>query len=310
MVGPEELLVDRAVSAVLSAVRLADADANVRDLPAAGLEPGTVTGLASPSLFGERQVIVVRGLHDAADEMITELELLVEAADPDVVLVLVHRGGPRGKRLLDAARRAGADEVACREVKFDNDKIAFVRAEISGAGRQVTAEAARALVEAVGSDLRELASACNQLVEDTDGRIDEQMVERYHGGRVETSGFKVADRALEGRADEALGMLRHALSTGAAPVLVTSALAMGLRNVARVSTRRGGRAADVARELGLAPFMVDKARRQLGGWGPEGLSRAILAVASADAEVKGAEADPVYALERAVVAIARARDGR
>ena len=34
------------------------------------VEPGTVTDLASPSLFGERKVIVVRGVHEAAERLV------------------------------------------------------------------------------------------------------------------------------------------------------------------------------------------------------------------------------------------------
>jgi len=66
----------------------------------------------------------------------------------------------------------------------------------------------------------------------------------------------------------------------------------------------------VARDLGMAPWQVDKARRGLSGWGPEGLAEAIQAVAHADFEVKGGGRDPVYAVERAVLTITRARTGR
>src|SRR5690606_11371324 len=96
--------------------------------------------------------------------------------------------------------------------------------ELRAAGRRAHPEAVRALVEAVGSDLRELAAACAQLVADTEGTIDEAMVTRYHGGRVEASGFRVADAALAGRAGEAVTLLRHALDTGADPVPLVAAL--------------------------------------------------------------------------------------
>jgi len=56
--------------------------------------------------------------------------------------------------------------------------------------------------------------------------------------------------------------------------------------------------------------MVRKARGQRAGWSPQGVAGAITAVAQADAEIKGAGTDPVYALERAVVTIARARGER
>jgi len=306
--GPEELLRDRAVARVVAQVRRTDASTGVQDMSAVGLEPGRVTELASPSLFGEPTVIVVRDVGDAADAVVDELKTYVGSAAPDVALVLVHSGGVKGKGLLDAVRKNGAAVVECKVVKWESDKVAFVHTEFSHAHRTIAPDAASALVDAVGSDLRELASACSQLVADTDGTVDRSMVERYHAGRVEVSGFKVADAAVEGRCEEALRLLRHALATGVDPVPVNAAFASGLRNLARVAgVSRSSRPDEVARELGMAPFQVKKARGQLGGWTPDGVAAAITAVAFADEQIKGGGTDPVYALERAIVAIVAAR---
>ena len=46
------------------------------------------------------------------------------------------------------------------------------------------------------------------------------------------------------------------------------------------------------------------------GWTGDGVSAALRAVAEADAAVKGGSADPAYALEKAVVAVARAARSR
>ena len=48
-------------------------------------------------------------------------------------------------------------------------------------------------------------------------------------------------------------------------------------------------------------------RRQLQGWEPSGLARALDAVAQADIDVKGGAADPAYAVERMVLQVAAAR---
>jgi DNA polymerase-3 subunit delta len=306
--GPEELLRDRAVAHVIAVARRADPATEVHDVSAVGLEPGRVTGLASPSLFGEATVIVVRDVGEAADAVVEELTAYVAAPAEGVFLVLVHHGGVKGKRLLDATRKGGADRVECKPVKWESDKVAFVTAEFGRARRKITPDAASALVDALGSDLRELASGCSQLVSDTEGTVERSVVERYHAGRVEVSGFKVADAAVEGRAEDALRLLRHALATGADPVPVNAAFASGLRNLARVAgVPRTLRPDDAARELGMAPFQVRKARGQLGGWSPDGVAAAITAVAAADEQIKGAGTDPVYALERVITAIVAAR---
>lgn len=309
VVGPEELLVDRAVAAVTRAVRAEDPDADIRDLAPGALQPGMLTELASPSLFGERKVIVVRAAQDLGTDVVTEIKRYLAAPADEVVLVLTHLGGPKGKGLLDAVRKAGAREVACAKVTKAGDRLALVKTEFRTAGRSVTEDAARALVEAVGNDLRELAAACSQLAADTEGVVDEETVARYYTGRAEASSFDVADKAVEGRTAEALEQLRWALSVGVAPVLVTSALAQGVRNIARLGgAPRGARPADLARDLGMPPWKIDRVRQQLRGWSPDGIARALRAVAAADAAVKGGGTDPAYALEKAVVTVAMNRN--
>ena len=311
-VGQEELLLERAVQQVVAAARAADPDTDVRELTAGELQPGTLAELTSPSLFSERKVVVVRAAQDLGAEAVKDVKAYLAAPAEEIVLVLLHAGGAKGKALLEAARRAGAREVACAKVTRPADRKAFVRDEFRAAGRAATPGACEALVEAVGSDLRELASACSQLCADVEGTIDEAAVARYYTGRAEASGFAVADHAVTGRAAEALETLRWALATGVPPVLVVSALAQGVRAIGRLASAPAGmRAGDLARELGMPPWKVDRVRQQARGWSPDGVARALWALAEADAAVKGGGADPAYALERAVVTVARAaRRGR
>ncbi|MER8043048.1 DNA polymerase III subunit delta [Streptomyces sp. NPDC094032] len=305
-VGQEDLLLDRAVREVVTAARAADADTDVRDLAPEQLQPGALMELTSPSLFAERKVLIMRNAQDLPAETIKEIKAYLDAPVEDISLVVLHAGGAKGKGLLDAARKAGAREVACPKTTKPAERLTFVRQEFRSLGRSATPEACQVLVDAIGSDLRELAAAVAQLTADVDGTIDESVVGRYYTGRAEASSFTVADRAVEGRAAEALEALRWSLSTGVAPVLITSALAQGVRAIGKLSSARGGRPADLARELGMPPWKIDRVRQQMRGWTPDGVSLALRAVAEADAGVKGGGDDPEYALEKAVVTIARA----
>ncbi|MFH8656628.1 DNA polymerase III subunit delta [Streptomyces afghaniensis] len=308
-VGQEELLLDRAVQEVVAAAKAADADTDVRDLTPDQVQPGTLAELTSPSLFAERKVVVVRNAQDLSADTVKDVKAYLGAPAEEITLVLLHAGGAKGKGLLDAAR-AGAREVACPKMTKPADRLAFVRGEFRAVGRSATPEACQALVDSIGSDLRELASAVSQLVADVEGTIDEAIVGRYYTGRAEASSFTVADRAVEGRAAEALEALRWSLATGVAPVLITSALAQGVRAIGKLSSARGGRPADLARELGMPPWKIDRVRQQMRGWTPDGVAVALRAVAEADAGVKGGGDDPEYALEKAVVTIARAARSR
>jgi len=301
--GPEELLAERAADRVVGLARERAAEVEVSRLDAAAYGAGELRLVTSPSLFAEDRVVVVENVEKGTDDLILEATAYVAAPQDDVVLVLRHGGGQRGKRLLDAVRAAGHPVVVCETVKRDADKASFVTQELRRAGRRMEARAVRSLVDAVGSDLRELAAACAQLVADTTGVISVEVVERYYGGRIEATGFRVADAAVDGNAGEAVALLRHAFATGVDPVPLVAALAARLRVLAKVSAVRG-RGPGAERDLGLAPWQVDRSRKELNRWTPEALASAITAVAQADAEVKGASRDPRFAVERAVLRIA------
>ena len=303
--GPEELLAERAVDRLVARAREQDSQVEVTRLDGSTYGTGQLTLATSPSLFAEDRVVVVENVEKATDDLVLEATAYVGRPESDVVLILRHGGGQRGKRLLDAVRAAGHPVASCETIKRDADKASFVTQEMRRAGRRMEARAVRSLVDAVGSDLRELAAACSQLVADTTGVIGVEVVERYYGGRIEATGFRVADAAVDGRAGEAVALLRHAFATGVDPVPLVAALAARLRILAKVSAVRG-RGPGAERDLNLAPWQLDRSRKELSRWTPEGLAAAITAVAQADAEVKGAGRDPKFAVERAVLRIAGA----
>jgi DNA polymerase-3 subunit delta len=299
--GTEAFLADRALRILRDTLRAESPTLEVSDIEADSYSPGELITLASPSLFSDPRLIRAMNVEKCTDAFLDEVIAYLEAPADDTYLVLRHGGGVRGKRLLDAVRSGlgRGIEVQCTELKKDTEKLDFAAAEFSDRKRRVSAGALRALVSAFSDDLAELASACQQLLEDESEEITEQTVEKYYSGRVETNAFKVADAAIAGRHGEALVLLRHALSSGADPVPMVAAFASKLRTMAKVSGSRGS-SAQLASQLGLAPWQVDRARRDLQGWSDEGLGRSIELLADTDAQVKGAGRDPVFALERMI----------
>ena len=318
IVGEEEFLVDRAVRDLLAAARAAASAAgsggDVHDLEGSALGPGELAALTSPSLFGGGAVVVVRAAQNASKDVAAELARYAKNPAPDAVLVLTHAGGAKGKELLAAASSSGARVIECPKVTRFAERLDFIRSEFRRAGARADDGAARALLDAVGSDLRELAAAVDQLAtdaQDPKAGIDEAAVARYYRGRAEATGFTVADRAVEGHLAQSLEQLRWALATGVSPVLICSALAQGVRLLGRVgSAPRGASSASLAAEVGAPPWKIDRVRQQLRGWHPDGIARALHAIAEADAQVKGEGVSAAYALERAVRRIVAARADR
>lgn len=307
VLGEEELLADRAVGEVVARVRADDPGADVRRHRATDLSPVDLADALSPSLFAEGRVVVVQAAHEAGKDL--SAALLAQAADlaDGIVLVVVHAGGARNKALADALRAAGAEVVRCDRITRADERADFVRKEVRRAGGSIAPAAVGVLIEAVGTDLRELAAATAQLVADTGGTVDERAVRRYHRGRAESTGFAVADKVVAGDRAGALEALRWALLLGVPPVLVADALADAVRTLAKVGSAGRGDPNRLAGSLGMPPWKVRRAQQQVRSWRPEAVADAVGVTAQLNADVKGVAADPGYALERAVLLLCAAR---
>jgi DNA polymerase-3 subunit delta len=270
---------------------------------------GDIADALAPSLFSERRALIIKDLQDLDDDCKEEITRYLQAIDLTTTVVFIHKGGVKGKALLDAIKKAKPEIISCDPLKKEAEKEQFIKELFLDSGRKASPAAIKALVGALGGDMRELQQAVSQISLDAPaGTIDEAMVDKFHQGRIETTGFDVADATLDGNLPIALVTLRSALETGTDPVMVTSAIASSLRNLAKVSgANRGTKSFELAGELGMAPWQIDKARRQLAGWTPRGIAAAVEAVAGADADVKGASSDPIFALEKALATIAAAR---
>jgi len=310
--GPEEFLGERAIADVRAAVRRHDPEAELSETMAASLTMAELGDLASPSLFSTTRCVVVRRLEDLPEESAPGLLDYAAAPAEDIALVLAHSGGQKGSGLLAKLRKLGLVTEVKSAPLTAREFPGFVVNELRGHQVKIDPGAAEFLVQAVGQDLRSLSAAASQLAGDFEGQpLTTEMVKKYFGGRAEAKSFAVADHALSGQAAKALEELRWALDRGTAPVLVTSAMAGGLRSLAKfMSAPRGMRNNDLMREVGVPSWKLDTLRRQSNGWDEDGVGRAIRSVARADADVKGQASDPAYALEKMVLDVVRARPRR
>lgn len=305
--GDEGLLVDRAVADIVARARRVEPEVERREAAAAGMDSGDFAELTAPSLFAEPRLVILRDTQDAAKPLADELVEYTRNPVDGVTLVVHHSGGARNKAVADAMRRAKAEAHEAPKVTKAAQRVEFALRELKRAGGTTTGDAAAALVDAVGSDLRELATAASQLVADTGGLVDESAVRRYHRGRAEVKGFAVADKVMAGDLAGALEALRWASAVGEPLVLVADALADGVRTVAKVRAARPGNSYAMAGELGMPAWKIDKARGTARGWSEAALTRATALVAALNADVKGQAVDPDYATERAVIDLVRAR---
>jgi DNA polymerase III subunit delta len=305
VLGDEELLVERAVADVLRSVRKR---AGTDDIPINRMRAGDVSTyelaeLLSPSLFADERIVVLEAAAEAGKDTVGMI--LSAAADlpGGTVLVVVHSGGGRAKALAGELRSLGAEVHPCARISKVSERVDFVRKEFRGLRVKADEETVTALLDAVGSDLRELAAACSQLVADTGGAVDAAAVRRYHSGKAEVKGFDIADKAVAGDVAGAAEALRWAMMRGEPLVVLADALAEAIHTIGRVGPLSGD-PYRLASQLGMPPWRVQKAQKQARHWSRDTVATAMKVVAALNANVKGAVVDADYALESAVRKVA------
>ncbi len=305
VLGDEELLVERAVADVL---RLTRQQAGIDDVPVNRMRAGDVTTyelaeLLSPSLFADERVVVLQDAADAGKDAVAVIGSAAADIPPGTVLVVVHSGGGRAKALAGELQKLGAVVHPCARITKVSERAELIRNEFRALGVKVDEETVTALLDAVGSDVRELASACSQLAADTDGDLDAAAVRRYHSGKAEVKGFDIADKAVAGDVAGAAEALRWAMMRGEPLVVLADALAEAVHTIGRVGPLSGD-PYRLAGQLGMPPWRVQKAQKQARRWSRDTVATAMKVVAELNANVKGAVVDADYALESAVRKVA------
>jgi len=306
VLGDEELLVERAIASVLHAAR---AQAGTDEVPENRLRAGEVSTselaeLLSPSLFADERVVVLEAAAEAGRDAVALIGAAAADLPPGTVLVVVHSGGGRAKALAGQLRDLGARVHQCARITKAAERAEFVRAEFRSHRVKVDDDVVAAVLDAVGSDIRELAAVCSQLVADTGGHVDAAAVRRYHSGKAEVTGFDIADKAVVGDVAGSAEALRWAMMRGVPHVLLADALAEAVHGIARIGPLSGD-PYRLAAELGMPPWRVQKAQKQARRWSEDSVATAVRLVATLNADVKGAAADADYVLETAVRQIAQ-----
>ena len=294
MLGPEDFLADRVITAVVAEARAADPTVERRDVDLASERArGELAESLSPNLFGDAAVVVCRGAESADQPVVDALVAAVDEGLPEGTrLVVVHPGGVKGRGAADRLRRSGLAVAVCEKAK-GRAVDEFIGRELARHGRRAGPDAVGALRAALGDDLRSLASAVSQLASDVAGdTIAADDVVTYYDGVADVPGYLISDAVWEGRSSEVVRRVRWALlnDPGIGPA-ISAAVAGGLRQLGRYgSAPRGLSEGELASLVGAPPFKLRALREQSGRWHPAALARAVGELAVIDAAVKGRDA--------------------
>jgi DNA polymerase III subunit delta len=248
--------------------------------------------LETASLFDAGRLVIVRDADAAKEPSLAAMARWAESPTPDTRLVLLCATPAGTKRVAkafgDHAEVRTPEDVPPWEVP------GWVVKRARALGRKMSADAAKALVEALGTDLRELASAIDQLAASTSAEtpIDVAVVVAQFRG-IESRIHEFVDALFDRDRAQALRRLRALLSHGESPILITAAIATHLRILAMLSAAERRPAAAVAKELGIKEGPVKRAMRRSRNFTPDEIRRAYRLVADADLAFKSEGDDPL-----------------
>jgi len=260
---------------------------------------------------GEARLVVVDGVETWKAADVNEVESYLGTPAPATVLALVGDGVKRDSALAKLVAKTG--DVLGYDVS-KKQLPEWVGEQFARLGASADRDACRALVEAVGDDVGDLASEVQKLATWANGEpITRVNVEELAVGRAETPIFAVTDAwgsrdiAATLRAAESLLDRSHRPRSGELIRLVASLVGhVGrVRKVSRLADD-GVRTSEIASRLKIHPFVAEKSAKQARNYSPDELAQATVRLAELDAGAKGgSRLPPELQLERTLVEITR-----
>lgn len=267
---------------------------------ASGVE--IVEALSTSSLLGGTRLVIVEDAESLKKEHADALAAYLESPSPDSVLVLVAAG--RSK--LDAAAKKLGTVIAL-EPPRGKKLVSWVRDRAKDHGLVLDEKAAWALVDSVGTELRDLDGALAQIASGS-GDAEEVRVSaadirgafpRLADERIYALTDAVSDRKLPA----AMTTMRRLLQQGDDPLVLFGALVGQFRRLLRVRRIADLSSRAVADQLGMPAWRAERLQRQARLFREDELIDAMETLALTDVELKSGDVPPEVALERAVIEV-------
>lgn len=256
--------------------------------------------LETPSLLGGRRLVVVRDAHDLNKEHVEALLRYLETPSPSAVLVLVAAGRTK----LEAAAK-GAGSVIVLDTPKGRKLVSWIRERGRDHRLRVDDRAGWALVDSVGTELRDLDAALEQLSTrlGQGASIGAAEVRNAFPRLADERVYAFQDAVGERRLPVAMTALRRLLEQGDEPLMIFGSLSSQVRRMLRARRFADVSAKAVGDAMGLPSWRAERLQRQCRSYREEELVRALSVLALTDVEMKGGDLPPEAALERAVVQI-------
>lgn len=169
----------------------------------------------------------------------------------------------------------------------------------------ITPEAVSLLANFIGNHLRLQANELNKLATyvGKGATITADEVRLLSAQVQEARVFDLTDALAQRQHKQALNILHDLLADGEPPIRLISTITSQVRSLLLIKelAQKGMRSAQIASTLGLAPFVVDKAMRQVGNFSMAQLENTYRQLLATDAALKRSRLTPEMALDLLVV---------
>lgn len=294
----ESFLVDEALEQVHSETETDPLSQTSLDATAPAAE--ILNALETPTLLGGRRLVVLRDAHDLKKEQTDALARYLASPSPFSILVLVASGRTK---LEDAVKKVGA--VVALDPPKGRRLVAWIRDRARTQHLKLDEGAAWALLDSVGSELRDLDGALEQLATalGRQSSVGAPDVRRLFPRLADERTFAFTDAVGDRRLPQAMTALRRLLEQEEHPLMLLGAVTGQIRRMVRARHYAEGGPQAVGDALGLPAWRAERLAKQARSYREEELVIALEVLARADVEMKGGDLPAELALERAVLQI-------
>ncbi len=230
-------------------------------------------------------------------------EYIPHVPDSSVLIALVDEVLDTNNPLLKAAGEYGTviQSTLPRGAALES----WIMKRANSLGVTIARDAATLLANFIGNQIRLLANELDKLatyVGDS-GTITIDEVRKLSAQVQEARIFDLTDALAQRNQKQALTILHDLLADGEPPLKLISTITSQVRSLLLVKelSQKGMHSSQIASTIGIAPFVADKAARQVGKFTPSQLEGAYRQLLATDAALKRSRMTPEMALDLLVV---------
>jgi DNA polymerase III subunit delta len=230
-------------------------------------------------------------------------EHIATMPDTTTLIAVVDEALDGSSALVKAAEQHGKVLQSMLPKGAALDKWITNRAKDTGV--KIAPEAISLLANFIGNNLRLLSNEIDKLAMyvGPGATIKVEDVRQLSAHVQEARIFDLTDALAQRNRKQALNILHDLLADGEPPLKMISTITSQVRSLLLVQelAKKGLRGGQIASTLGMAPFIADKALRQVGNFNVTQLENAYRQLLSTDAALKRSRLTPELALDLLIV---------